>query len=53
MTAIQTAAVAPLKVYIAGKIAGDPEYKRNFSPRTWSRGTRGTSSSTRRTFPKG
>ena len=30
MTAIQTAAVAPLKVYIAGKIAGDPEYKRKF-----------------------
>lgn len=28
MTAIQTAAVAPLKVYIAGKITGDPEYKR-------------------------
>lgn len=30
MTAIQTAAVAPLKVYIAGKITGDPEYKRKF-----------------------
>ena len=30
MTAIQTAAVAPLKVYIAGKIAGDPEHKRKF-----------------------
>ena len=30
MTAIQTAAVAPLKVYIAGKITGDPEHKRKF-----------------------
>lgn len=30
MTTIQTAALAPLKVYIAGKITGDPEYKRKF-----------------------
>lgn len=30
MTAIQTAAVTPLKVYIAGKITGDPDYKRKF-----------------------
>lgn len=30
MTTIQTAALAPLKVYIAGKIAGDPQYRRKF-----------------------
>lgn len=42
MTAIQTAAVAPLKVYIAGKITGAPSTSASFFPRTWSRRTRDT-----------
>ena len=53
MTAIQTAAVAPLKVYIAGKIAGDPAYKRKFLAAHMEQRNEGHMSSTRRTFPKG
>ena len=53
MTTIQTAALAPLKVYIAGKIAGDPQYRRKFLAAHMELKNEGTSSSTRRTFPKG
>lgn len=53
MTAIQTAAVAPLKVYIAGKITGDPEVQAQVSFRAHGAEERGTHSAEPAHLPEG